>query len=149
MNTQAPILLLAALALQLILDATAVADDPTVTGSPAPADIPLQLDWPRECLLGEWLGLRTQMENAGVKPTLTLVTDFAANPIGGMSQGSTQASNLGLDLLFDLDKMGGIKGGSFLFQMSERFGSSLSKDYIGNVFTTQQIFGGGQTFRVV
>jgi porin len=149
MTSQARILLLSTLALLLISDATAVADGPTVKGNPAPPDIPLQLDWPSDHLLGGWLGLRTQMENTGIKPTLTLVTDFAWNPIGGRSQGSTQASNLGLDLQFDLDKLAGIRGGSFLFQMSERFGNSLSKEYIGNVFTTQQIFGGGETFRVV
>jgi hypothetical protein len=74
-------------------------------------------------------------------------SDVAANPTGGRSEGITEASNLGLDLLLDLDKLGGIKGGSFLLQLSERWGTSLSADYIGNVFTTQQVFG-GESFRV-
>ena len=92
--------------------------------------------------------MRTHLEESGITPTLTLVTDVAGNPSGGREQGITQASNLGLDLLFNLDKLAGIKGGSMLVQFSQCFGNSLSKDYIGNVFTTQQVFG-GETFRVV
>jgi porin len=60
----------------------------------------------------------------------------------------TEASNLGLDLLFDLDKLAGLKGASVLVQLSQRWGSSLSKEYIDNVFNVQQVFG-GETFRVV
>src|SRR4029077_4454129 len=49
---------------------------------------------------------------------------------------------------FDLDKLAGLKGGSFLVSMSQRSGSSLSREYIGNVFTVQQVFG-GQTFHLI
>jgi porin len=122
---------------------------PSGSGAETPVEIrPFQLILPNQHFLGDWYGLRTSMEDAGVKPTLTLVTDFAWNPSGGRSQGATEATNLGLSLQFDLDRMSGIKGGSVLVQMSERFGSNLSSQYIGNVFTTQQVFG-GETFRVV
>jgi porin len=114
-----------------------------------PIDLrPFQIVLPSGHLLGDWWGVRTKLEDAGIKPSLTLVTDFAWNPSGGANQGSTVAFNLGLDLLFDLDKMAGIKGGSFLMQFSERSGESLSSKYIGNVFTSQQVFG-GSTYRVV
>src|SRR4029077_1284545 len=41
-----------------------------------------------------------------------------------------------------------IDGGTFLVSMSQRSGESLSANYIGNTFTTQQVFG-GPTFKVV
>jgi porin len=109
---------------------------------------PFQLILPRDHLFGDWYGLRSKLEEAGVSPTFTFVTDIAGNPVGGRDQGLTHADNLGLDLLFDLDKLVGLKGGSFLVSMSQRSGSSLSREYIGNVFTTQQVFG-GQTFHLI
>jgi porin len=109
---------------------------------------PFQLILPRDHLFGDWSGLRSQLEEAGITPTFTFVTDIAGNPVGGRDQGVTHADNLGLDLLFDLDKLVGLKGGSFLVSMSQRSGSSLSREYIGNVFTTQQVFG-GQTFHLI
>jgi polyphosphate glucokinase len=127
------------------------ADPPTASTAltePPVSVRPFQLELPSDHLFGDWGGVLTRLDSAGIKPTLTLVTDFAWNPTGGRNQGSTEASNLGLDLLVDLDTIAGIKGGSFLAQISERWGSSLTNDYIGNVFNVQQVFG-GQTFRMV
>jgi carbohydrate-selective porin OprB len=109
---------------------------------------PFQLNLPVGHVFGDWGGIRTGLEQYGIKPSLDLEVDTAANPSGGKREGITEASNLGLDLLFDLDKIGGIKGGSFLLQFSERWGDSLSKQYIGNLFDTQQVYG-GETFRLV
>ena len=109
---------------------------------------PFQLALPREHLLGDWYGLRTQLEQWGITPTLTFVSDMAGNPAGGKSQGFAEANNLGLDLLFDLDKIVGLEGGSFLVSMSQRNGNSLSSERVGNVFTIQQVYG-GQTFHLI
>jgi porin len=129
--------------------AAAMAQEQDHAGPRAPAPLrPFQLVLPSGHLLGDWGGMRTKLEDAGITPTLTLVTDFAWNPSGGRSQGATEASNLGLDLTFDLDRMAGLKGASVLLQFSQRWGESVSSEYIGNVFTVQQVFGGG-TFHVV
>ena len=112
------------------------------------ADAPVQLVLPQEHLLGDWLGLRSWLEGHGITPTVTFVMDALGNPIGGVRHGFRQASNLGLDLGFDLEKLFGLAGGSFELSFSERFGSSLSEENIGNVFTVQQVFG-GQTYRIV
>ena len=112
------------------------------------ASTPPQLVLPSEHLLGDWLGARSWLQDHGITPTLTFVTDALGNPTGGIRQGFRGASNLGLDLLFDLDKLFGIAGGSFEVSFSARFGSSLSKEDIGNVFSVQQVFG-GETYRVV
>ncbi|TMB26590.1 MAG: carbohydrate porin [Deltaproteobacteria bacterium] len=112
------------------------------------AETPFQLVLPRAHLAGDWFGVRTWLEDHGVNPTLTFVTDALGNPSGGVQHGFTAANNLGVDLLFDLHKLVGIDGGWFEVSFSERFGSSLSKDDIGNVFTVQQVFG-GETYRIV
>src|SRR5229473_6543450 len=123
-------------------------------GSKAPpgtrslADTPFQLILPSEQLLGDWYGLRRWLENHGITPALTFVSDALGNPIGGMRKGFRGANNLGLDLRFDLEKLFGLEGGSFELSFSERFGSNLSQEDIGNVFTVQQVYG-GQTYRLV
>jgi porin len=117
--------------------------------SQVPVDLhPFQLILPRAHLLGDWFGFRTNLEDHGITPTLTFVTDLAGNPVGGKSQGFTEADNLGLDLLFDLHKLIGLEGGSFLVSISQRSGSSLSAERVGNVFTIQQVYG-GQTFHLI
>ena len=117
-------------------------------GTRSLANTPFQLILPSQHLLGDWLGVRSELEERGIIPTLTFVTDALGNPTGGMQQGFRAANNLGFDLRFDLEKLLSINGGSFELSLSQRFGSSLSERDIGNVFTVQQVFG-GETFRVV
>jgi porin len=118
-------------------------------GPQPPASLrPFQLVLPREHLFGDWFGLLPKADQLGISPTVTFVSDVAGNITGGNSQGVTHADNLGLDLLFDLDKLAGLEGGSFLASVSQRSGSSLSEKYVGNVFTIQQVYG-GQTFHLI
>jgi carbohydrate-selective porin OprB len=107
-----------------------------------------QLALPQGHLLGDWDGLLPQLEAIGIEPTLTLVTDFAGNPSGGRYQGWTAPSSLAASVLFDLDKILGVKDASLLVTASERWGNSLSADYIGNIFAAQQIYG-YQTLRLI
>jgi porin len=88
------------------------------------------------------------LDALGITPTVTYVSDIAGNPTGGKSQGVTYADNLGLGLLFDLGKLAGLNGASFLLSMSQRDGNSLSKERVGNVFTIQQVYG-GETFHLI
>jgi len=121
---------------------------PAPPGTRSLADTPFQLVLPQGHLFGDWAGTRTWLEERGITPTVTFVMDALGNPTGGMRQGFRQASNLNVDLRFDLQKLLGLTGGSFEISFSERFGSSLSREDIGNVFTVQQVFG-GQTYRLV
>jgi porin len=118
------------------------------SGTRSLSPLPFELILPREHLLGDWYGTRTWLEDQGIVPTLTFVTDSLGNPSGGNEQGFTTANNVGLDLNFDLEKLCGLEGGSFLLSMSYRFGGSLSANYIHNVFTVQQVFG-GETFHFI
>jgi porin len=112
------------------------------------ADTPFQLILPSEHLLGDWYGMRSWLEDHGITPTVTFVTDALGNPTGGKRQSFTAFNNLGVDLLFNLEKLYGPNGGSLEISTSYRFGSSLSQKYIGNVFNVQQVCCGA-TFRVV
>ena len=107
-----------------------------------------QLMLPPGHLLGDWGGIRSRLEESGIVPRLMLVTDVAGNPTGGRSQGITAPTSVELSLFFDLDRIFGLKGGSIFTSFSERWGHRLSSDYVGNVFSEQQIYG-FQTFRVI
>jgi porin len=107
-----------------------------------------QLVLPSEHLLGDWGGLRSKLEEAGITPRWILITDVAGNPTGGRDQGATQASSTELSLFFDLNKLVGLKGGSIFASFSQRWGHRLSTEYVGNIFSEQQIYG-FETFRVI
>ena len=113
-----------------------------------PTERVFQLILPSDHLLGDWGGLRTKLEDLGVKPTLSVISDFAWNSLGGRSEGATAPTSTELVILFDLDKIFGLEGGTFMLQGLERFGESLSEDHIGNTFRVQQNFG-FQTYRLV
>lgn len=103
---------------------------------------------PSAHLFGDWFGRLPEWKDSGFSPNLTWLTNFGGNPVGGRAQGFTECENLGLDLLFDLEKCRGICDTNFHVSLSQRSGESLTNEYIGNVFSTQQVFG-GETFRLV
>jgi porin len=109
---------------------------------------PFMFTLPRDHFWGDWCGLLPTLQEVGITPTLTYVTDIAGNLTGGKNQGAAYSDNIGLNLLFDLDKLAGIEGGSFLLSMSQRDGSSLSRTHVGNVFTIQQDYG-GESFKII
>ena len=53
--------------------------------------LPFQLILPSEHLLGDWYGMRTWLEDHGITPTLTFVTDALGNPSGGKGQTSQRS----------------------------------------------------------
>ncbi len=112
------------------------------------ASQPFQLIPPSSHLLGDWFGLLPTLESKGITPSISFVTNLAGNVSGGMRQGFTEADNADFQFYFDLDKILGIPGATFDLDMSQRSGSSLTRDYIGNIFNVQQVFG-GSTFRLV
>jgi porin len=136
--------------LLIVVSAAAIAAEGEASTPPSArplSDSPFQLVLPRAHFLGDWLGTRTWLEEHGVTPTVSFFTDALGNPTGGRQQGFTATNNLGVDVLADLHKIFGLAGGSFEVSFSERFGTSLTRDYVGNVFSVQQIFPG--TYRLV
>ena len=70
-------------------------DSHAPAGTRSLADTPFQLILQSEHLLGDWYGMRSWLEDHGITPTLTFVTDALGNPTGGKRQGFTAFSNLG------------------------------------------------------
>jgi porin len=109
---------------------------------------PFLMTLPPEHLLGDWGGAVPKWEDTEITPTLTYVSDIAGNPTGGKSQGVTYADNIGFGLVFDLNKLADLNGRSFEMTLSQRDGSGLSQNRVGNVFTIQQVYG-GETFHLI
>lgn len=122
--------------------------DPPPTDSRTDIHQPFQLIPTNGNLFGDWFGLRTALNDKGITPSISFVTNLAGNVSGGRDQGFTHADNLDMSFTFDFEKMFGINGASFIVDMAQRSGSSLSSVYIGNLFTVQQVFG-GSTFHLV
>lgn len=123
---------------------TGVSEEPEAS-SEAP---PPKYSWDTN-LTGDWGGLRNTLSEKGFTVELGYAMEFMANPVGGDDQGQTYVHNVLLGLNFDLDKLIGLPNSKFRIRGSQRSGDSLSKDYIGNAFSVQQLYGGGQTWRLV
>ena len=100
-------------------------------------------------LTGDWFGLRNKLYDWGVEITGGYTTEPAGNPIGGLEHGFTYLHNFGFDVRLDLEKIFTIPDTTFLVTVSQRSGRGLTQDSIGNAISVQQIFGGGQTYRLV
>src|SRR4029453_733628 len=99
-------------------------------------------------LTGDWGGARTWLEQHGVKIAFQYWTNLAGNPVGGERQGFTYTDSLNLAIDLDFEKLVSWKGGGLHFTFTNRDGPSLSANYIGNIFTGQQLHGPTQTSRL-
>ncbi len=86
---------------------------------------------------GPLSGLGKTLTSLGINIRSQLTDEFAANPIGGVRQGRDNVGQIYLGADLDLEKIIGIKGGSFHVTVYNDFGRSLGKDYTG-VFIKQQ-----------
>ncbi len=96
---------------------------------------------------GNWDGLRQQLTADGIKIRGDYVSEISGNPVGGREQGGAYAQ----EVMFGVDvdsHLVGWTGGTFHLTVTDRAGSSLSKDKIDNVLTVQEIYGDGQTLRL-
>src|SRR5262249_32152235 len=85
-------------------------------------------------LTGSWGGWRSELEDTyGIFVVGNYTAEVAGNPVGGRSQGVEYTHNVGLGLIVDLEKFAGLPHTRFLASASNRAGSSLSKEDIGNV----------------
>lgn len=100
-------------------------------------------------ITGDWFGLRNWLSDQGIEITGSYVMEYLGNPVGGSSQGSTYVHNIGLRTDIDLEKLVGLPNSAFRARFSQRSGDSLTSDHIHNQFNVQQIYGAGQTYRLV
>src|ERR1700752_1529179 len=131
-------LVIVALLMLLICAPEVFAQEPTASDGTSATLRVFDLVLPSEHLLGDWGGVRSELEERGITPRWVLITDVAGNPSGGRWQGATQASSTELSLFFDLDKIAGLKGGSVFMSMSQSWGSRLSSADVGKLFRSQK-----------
>lgn len=100
-------------------------------------------------LTGDWGGLRNTLSEKGIEFELGYAMEFMANPVGGKSQGQTYVHNVLMGMDLNLEKLINLPNSAFRVRGSQRSGSSLSRQDIDNDFSVQQLYGGGQTWRLV
>lgn len=84
----------------------------------------------------------------GVTFLANYTSESAGNPFGGIRQGVRYADQFFLGADADLGKLAGVQG-AFLHAIGTlRDGHSLTNDLIGNGISVQEIYGGGQTYRL-
>ena len=98
---------------------------------------------------GDWFGLRNGLSERGIEITGSYVMEFLGNPVGGKNRGSTYVHNILLQGDFNLEKLIDLPNSAFRVLFSQRSGDSLTNDHIGNTFNVQELYGGGQTYRLV
>jgi porin len=91
---------------------------------------------------GDWGGLRSRAEAAGLTVDGNYQTDLLANPIGGEQQGFAYDGLMEISLDFDLKKLAGLEGMSFFIAGYWASGDDLSDTKIGNLIDVSQVFDG-------
>jgi porin len=116
--------------------------------APSPSAIPAgpQPPDPKSWGFGSFGGARTRLAEQGISFRGHYVAESAGNPIGGLQQGTAYASELMLGADVDLARAIPHSGlGTLHATFTEREGSSLSQNAIGNLLTVQEIYGDGLT----
>lgn len=114
---------------------------PDTTAAAAPPEQPH--------LLGDWAGVRTSLEDIGVKPTVSYIGFLAGNLNSGTSKEVQYAGQLGASLDFDMDRIAGIEGGTFRAAVTNRHGNNINDtNHLDLLQYPQGVFGAGQIWRL-
>jgi porin len=137
--------------LSLLVAAFAALPAPALlAGTPADAVTPAAPSSTRwvdgDYFTGDWGGLRTDLAAWGLTVDAYYVNNFAGNVSGGFDQGSEYADNAYLGLLFDLEKIWGWDGATFLVSGINRSGDSITANYVGSQYDSMQVVGGQTIF---
>lgn len=84
--------------------------------------------------------LGQDLYGAGVLPRLRYVQSFAANPVGGLSQGTDTSGVVIFGADMDMAKLAGIPGGQVHATFAQFFGHELASDHIGTRTKVQSFY---------
>src|SRR6516164_520177 len=87
--------------------------------------------------LGDWAGERTKLAQRGITFALLSIIDPFGNVTGGKLRGASDYNLIGFGALLDTDRLWGWHGGTIHVGYAVNFGTSLSKNYVGNAFPVQ------------
>ena len=88
-------------------------------------------------LLGDWMGVRSRLAELGVSVAALFIADPFGNISGGVHRGAADYNLAGFGILLHTDQLLGWRGGQFHVGFAENFGTSLSREYVGNNFPIQ------------
>jgi porin len=137
----------------LLLSTAAAQAQLRPTAEPLPDHAPpLETDLPSwlqgRYMTGEWGGTRYALHAMGIGLRAHYISESAANPVGGLRQGSAYAHQVDAGFDLDLGKLIGLPGGKIHATFTERAGQSLAAQSIGNIISVQEIFGSGENIRL-
>ena len=105
-------------------------------------------------MLGDWGGLRTDLEKEGVKFSVGYTMEAASNLAGGYDTSTTArySDQQAFGVNLDLEKLLNWNDTEFQFTVTNRDGQNLS-DHVadprtGSVSSVQEVYGRGQTWRL-
>jgi len=119
------------------------------TAASVPATTPPTDILHRKLATGDWYGGRTRLKDAGITINAFYTGEFADVLAGGKRGGNGIASQFGLGADADLGKIIGLQGGMLHVMFNQRVGRNVSTDDIGNKLAVQEVYGAGETLRVV
>ncbi len=93
----------------------------------------------RDTLTGDWGGLRTRLDAAGLKLSGTYTGEVLGNPSGGIRQRGIAEGLLEVDIDSDLKTLAGWDGGTFHASFFQIHGRGESANFLGNLFTVRDI----------
>jgi porin len=93
----------------------------------------------RERLAGDWDGVRTRWQDAGVELGADDITEMLSKPTGGIRQLTIYQGLLRASLNLDLEKLARWPGASFYTDAYQISGRGLSKNAIGNLLAVSSI----------
>jgi porin len=88
-------------------------------------------------LFGDWRGARPALAARGIRFDMLLITDPFGNVSGGLRRGASVYNLAGFGVVMRTDRLLGWRGGQFHVGFAVNFGTSLSKNYVGNSFPVQ------------
>jgi hypothetical protein len=88
-------------------------------------------------LLGDWMGARSALAGRGIRFDMLFISDPFGNVSGGLRRGATVYNLAGFGVVLRTDRLLGWRGGQFHVGFAVNFGTSLSKNYVGNSFPVQ------------
>jgi porin len=107
---------------------------PAVSSQPG-AQIPEKAPegfWQRDTMTGDWNGLRTSLEQAGVKFGLQEQSELWGNMTGGLRRGVVYDGLTTASVTLDLEKLAGWTGATFFANAYQIHGSGPSSNLLGN-----------------
>ncbi|WP_241127583.1 carbohydrate porin [Novosphingobium terrae] len=97
---------------------------------------------PRTTMTGDWGGLRTRINDAGVTLRGDYVSESFAVVDGGQRRGTSYAQQIRWGADFDMGRIAGWKGTSVHVTFNDRRGVGTSSDFVGNRLPIQEDYGG-------